>query len=114
MLDVWFEERHDARTTVKWSTDNGDPTDDIYIEVRTSFGEWAKLGHYNDMLDHLLNEWVLSSTEQHYRLQPDLCTWVYMDDSLFEGIRDKVIDLVRTRELQEVTAKFEELTSKGE
>jgi len=116
MLDIWFDKKHnDLVTVAHWTTKEGQETDDIFITLRTSFGEWTQLHSYNDMLDHLLNDWKLSTTGTHYRLKMDpSLIWVYVDEVTFENMRDTVIEMVRKRELDEVTAKFAELTAKGE
>jgi len=115
MIDIWFDQDiNDVITTARWATKESQETDEIFISLRGSFGEWTHMDNYNDMLDHLLNDWVLSSTNSHYRLSFGNMTWIYVDLITFENIRDTVIELVRKRELDQVTAKFAELTAKGE
>ena len=117
MLDVWFDQnKEEVYMTARWVEREGKFTDEIYIGLRDmTLGEWTHMDNYLDMLDHLLNDWVLSTVGNHYRCKvPDVSVWVYADVETFENLRDTVINMVRTRELDEVSQKFAQLTAKGE
>ena len=117
MLDAWFDQnKQEVYITATWVERDGEPTDEIYIGLRDmTLGEWTHMGHHLDVLDHVLHGWVMSTVGNHYRCKfPNDSVWVYCDKVTFENLRDTVINMVRTRELDEVTEKFAQLTAKGE
>ena len=98
----------------RWVELEDERTDDIFIHVSSDFGDWSNMLDADAMLDHVLNEWKMTTFGDEYRLHPDFQTWIYIDQGSFETLRDTVIDLVRQDELDRVTARFAELTAKGE
>ena len=100
--------------TARWVEIDGERTDDIFIQFSSEFGDWSNMLRSDEMLDHLLNDWKMTTLGDSYRLHPEFSTWIYVDAESFEAVRDRVIDLVRQDELDQITKKFAELTAKGE
>lgn len=115
VMDIKFDgTMRQVDVEARWVELDGERTDDIFVRVSADFGEWSLMLDCDAMLDHLLNEWKLTGLGDSYRLHPDFATWLYIDQESFETMRDRVIDLVRQDELDRITAKFAELTAKGE
>lgn len=114
-FDIRFDNNtREVTVEARWVELDDERTDDIFVRVSADFGEWSQMLDCDSMLDHLLNEWKLTTLGDAYHLHPDFATWLYIDSDSFETMRDRVIDLVRQDELNRVTAKFANLTSKGE
>lgn len=116
MLDAWFDNnKEDVYMTARWVERDGEITDELYIGLRDmTLGEWTHMDYRLEMIDHLLNDWVMSTVGNFYRCKfPNDMVWVYCDKDTFENLRDTVLDMVRRRELDEVTDKFAQLTAKG-
>jgi hypothetical protein len=115
-LDITFDAttQNNVWVTARWLEIDGERTNEIFVQVSSEFGTWSNLNDSDIMLDHLLNEWKMTTVGDFYRLHPDFSIWIYVDTESFETLRDRVIDLVRQDELDQITAKFAELTAKGE
>ena len=115
-LDITFDAttQKNVWVTARWVEIDGERTDDVFIQVSSEFGTWSNMLDADAMLDHVLNEWKMTVVGDLYRLHPDFATWIYVDQESFETLRDRVIDLVRQDELDRITARFAELTAKGE
>ena len=116
MLDAWFDNnKEEVYMTARWVERDGEITDELFIGLRDmTLGEWTHMDTRNEMVDHLLNGWVMSTIGNFYRCKfPTDSVWVYCDKDTFENLRDTVLDMVRRRELDEVTEKFAQLTAKG-
>ena len=115
-LDIRFDAttQKNVWATARWVEYDGQPTTEIFVQVSSEFGTWSNMNDADIMLDHLLNEWKMTTLGDSYRLHPDFSIWIYIDTETFEAMRDTVIDLVRQNELDQITAKFAELTAKGE